>query len=649
MSLKNFLSPYLKEEFVKNYKEKSDSELVIVVDVIEREYTITLNHPKGLQGDYIYKYGKTEKKMNAKSLEAALKVIFKPFREERETFLLSYGDTPISPDEPTITEDGEVVLNIESSILGEEFISTDLNEITKSDFEKFQKAITADIDLCRKKNGNVVGLVVKQTHFLVRLAVDLSFLAHWNATALCLDMSRSLIVELEFPFEYLLGYVDPKITKNGIYQTRETNLSKDTIDDKIYTFNVIRWYLNNRLSIAMRKFWILKGDILRGVKVLEKDILYEKKKILVKQETKKVEEIIFKEVSPEVLLKQYSKQITEVKEMGFTTQQAFRALKMTEGKVDLAVNILLENPNQFVDLPDPEYFTENFQIKPSSKIKDDSVYGSFNQDITLYRCENFLKEGNIFQGILNYLKYKISTCSTTCIICDDVLGFDGMKPTVCDKDLCMHSLDQYSLGIDIIDELKNSETFDLLVSMTFLAASMCVATNGTRDVSPSPSRIQELNSSSAMNTANAILDVYAKIPSISQIITECNGDVKLMKKYLDKCHESAFPLIHWIISSNRAYIVPVPTDQKIGQLNGVCEQFILVSSNPEVEGNFRKMRSKFGSFYAFHGSASGNWHSILREGLKILSGTSKMSAGAAYGNGIYTAYEILYLCLETTL
>jgi poly [ADP-ribose] polymerase 6/8 len=230
-----------------------------------------------------------------------------------------------------------------------------------------------------------------------------------------------------------------------------------------------------------------------------------------------------------------------------------------------------------------------------------------------------------------------------------VLGFDGMKPTVCDKDLCMHSLDQYSLGIDIIDELKNSETFDLLVSMTFLAASMCVATNGTRDVSPSPSRIQELNSSSAMNTANAILDVYAKIPSISQIITECNGDVKLMKKYLDKCHESAFPLIHWIISSNRAYIVPVPTDQKIGQLNGVCEQFILVSSNPEVEGNFRKMRSKFGSFYAFHGSASGNWHSILREGLKILSGTSKMSAGAAYGNGIYTAYEILYLCLETTL
>ena len=39
----------------------------------------------------------------------------------------------------------------------------------------------------------------------------------------------------------------------------------------------------------------------------------------------------------------------------------------------------------------------------------------------------------------------------------------------------------------------------------------------------------------------------------------------------------------------------------------------------------------------YHGSSIGNWHSILRGGLVVLSGTQYMSAGAAYGSGIYMA------------
>ena len=51
----------------------------------------------------------------------------------------------------------------------------------------------------------------------------------------------------------------------------------------------------------------------------------------------------------------------------------------------------------------------------------------------------------------------------------------------------------------------------------------------------------------------------------------------------------------------------------------------MVSGNPEAEMKFRKKRKKFGSFYAFHGSNSGNWHCILRAGLKNYSNTNKMS------------------------
>lgn len=49
-----------------------------------------------------------------------------------------------------------------------------------------------------------------------------------------------------------------------------------------------------------------------------------------------------------------------------------------------------------------------------------------------------------------------------------------------------------------------------------------------------------------------------------------------------------------------------------------------------------KLKGK-GSFYAFHGSAIGNWHSVVRNGLKNYSNTDKMSAGAALGPGIYFA------------
>jgi hypothetical protein len=40
-------------------------------------------------------------------------------------------------------------------------------------------------------------------------------------------------------------------------------------------------------------------------------------------------------------------------------------------------------------------------------------------------------------------------------------------------------------------------------------------------------------------------------------------------------------------------------------------------------------------WYLFHGSPLGNWHSILRNGLRNMSNTAYMSTGAAYGSGVY--------------
>ena len=39
--------------------------------------------------------------------------------------------------------------------------------------------------------------------------------------------------------------------------------------------------------------------------------------------------------------------------------------------------------------------------------------------------------------------------------------------------------------------------------------------------------------------------------------------------------------------------------------------------------------------FVYHGSKCGCWHSIIRNSLKNLSNTSRMTSGAAYGTGIY--------------
>jgi poly [ADP-ribose] polymerase 6/8 len=64
-------------------------------------------------------------------------------------------------------------------------------------------------------------------------------------------------------------------------------------------------------------------------------------------------------------------------------------------------------------------------------------------------------------------------------------------------------------------------------------------------------------------------------------------------------------------------------------------QFLLLSSPLEQSKKFGELKAKHGTFYAWHGSSFGNWHCIVRIGLKNYSGTSLMSCGAAYGPGIY--------------
>jgi hypothetical protein len=44
--------------------------------------------------------------------------------------------------------------------------------------------------------------------------------------------------------------------------------------------------------------------------------------------------------------------------------------------------------------------------------------------------------------------------------------------------------------------------------------------------------------------------------------------------------------------------------------------------------------------FSFHGAHKEKWHSIIQQGVLMLSNTKHMSTGAAYGRGIYTSTNL---------
>lgn len=135
----------------------------------------------------------------------------------------------------------------------------------------------------------------------------------------------------------------------------------------------------------------------------------------------------------------------------------------------------------------------------------------------------------------------------------------------------------------------------------------------------------------------------------SRIFTQFYNQDRLTEdQYLKASLNTQNPLLHpllkWLCTSNRAYLRLLKEEERFPELN-TPYQFVFANASPDKEHEFQKLKEKVGkqrkregvpaTIQAWHGSGFGNWHSIMRLGLKNLSNTKWMSAGAAYGAGIY--------------
>jgi len=129
-----------------------------------------------------------------------------------------------------------------------------------------------------------------------------------------------------------------------------------------------------------------------------------------------------------------------------------------------------------------------------------------------------------------------------------------------------------------------------------------------------------------------VIEILDKMPSV-EMMTQAQDFVS-MKDTMDKAHRMCFPLLQWIITSNRSHIVQLQTGKYIKSMV-TPHQYLLLSAPPEKEEKFNQSKKLHGSIFAFHGSSTENWHSILRKGLVNASGTKLQVNGAAHGAGIY--------------
>jgi len=218
-----------------------------------------------------------------------------------------------------------------------------------------------------------------------------------------------------------------------------------------------------------------------------------------------------------------------------------------------------------------------------------------------------------------------------------------IKPAVCGDDLCVHSHEQYGLGADVCSEIKKSpDVVDLLISFCY-----GIAGGDVRRFNPYPLGVEAkrkdqdgkettlhlmMETNKAEKNSAAVKRVLGLMPAVSELVKY--PDTKSLKAYLDSIDPLLFPLLRWIITSNRAHLAILDEKDRIKEMN-TDYQYMFLSSPPEKEAIFQKLKKEKGSFWAFHGSNFANWHSILRIGLKNYSNTALMSTGAAYGSGIY--------------
>jgi poly [ADP-ribose] polymerase 6/8 len=205
--------------------------------------------------------------------------------------------------------------------------------------------------------------------------------------------------------------------------------------------------------------------------------------------------------------------------------------------------------------------------------------------------------------------------SDHCCCCGKAMPL-GLKPSVCDDEMCNFQLSRMGIGQSLHQEIQRDPLVaDLLVSVFASAV-------GTRFLTPAPPPLMDADAMGALSQ---------RLPRMADLVRLARNDAALKAQLGD----APFELLRWAILSNRAHLMALPRELALDFPD--CHQFMSLLAAPEAEDVFQQLKKRFGSSFFWHGSAVERWHSIIRNGLKNATGTELQANGAVRGAGIYLA------------
>ena len=245
------------------------------------------------------------------------------------------------------------------------------------------------------------------------------------------------------------------------------------------------------------------------------------------------------------------------------------------------------------------------------------------------------RDAGFLAMIYDYCCQRLDTLSEFCVICDEPHLFQRMlKPAVCIRPLCLFAFQALGVMADATEDISTGpDVVDLLITM---AKAACKSDRRSIIFNPFPAVVDPMNSQHlALNPAEKNFDRCAQALSALDMHELCPYNGADLKKFLDNKDTLAYPLLQWLMVSNRSHIVKLPANRRLSFMN-TPHQFLLMSSPPAKEALFQKYKRQYGSTYAFHGSGPENWHAIIRNGLVNASGIKyQVRSFIRFGKGIY--------------
>eukprot|EP00742_Colponemidia_sp_Colp-10_P017001 GILJ01019527.1.p1 GENE.GILJ01019527.1~~GILJ01019527.1.p1 ORF type:complete len:929 (+),score=130.45 GILJ01019527.1:154-2787(+) len=288
--------------------------------------------------------------------------------------------------------------------------------------------------------------------------------------------------------------------------------------------------------------------------------------------------------------------------------------------------------------------------------------------------EKDISTSQVFEGLLFHIKDYLGKCTNYCVICSTRHEGDSTRLRPCNRELCLFSFEEVGLGCNVLAEIRNHPQ---LVNLDLTLASAAIVSNRAEQIfEPFPSFCllhQEARTRSgyfdngdekASKKTNKDLPTLVKLvrqlPPLSEIPAHVatERDLREWLRSTSAIHNSTnsrttstdtdnnsnsvnnnmiYKLIKFVLATNRLNLQHLDGGQLIPGLPPDATQYAVVHNSPDKEAAFQLLKEKHGSFFAWHGSSTENWYSILRNGLRILSNTKLMTAGAAYGRGIYVS------------